>query len=644
MRKPLLIPGILCIVADFLPDSKPQWAALALVCRPWNIVFSSILYRSLEWTSSIKTSPSAQGLRSNYRHVRRIKFQSIAAQHLPWVYLLHVGNLRSIDCDLSLHQITGPEYRVDWDGSFDSKARHLLLRYSQPLMTLVERNSRVLEEVVITFDDDLLLLDSFLQLLDSCCTKLRVLKINHKSTVIDKLLPTDLLLRLFKKVEVLDMPNYIHVDLEALADIDEEDANKWLEVQSKRIAVSTSTSISKPTSISTSMLGPSLLLLQQKEQPLPQQFFKLESLSIGGPKYEDAGQSPVRSPSSRLDFIRRCPMVKALALSRDPSYIPDHTVEELLDVLVKTCTRLERLELFSSGLTDQGFAEVLNTWVLKQQVQQRQQQGESSSSSSSSSTSSPSKPCYLQGFGAPDSSFGRDGARVLLDHHKLTLTYLNLKYCKDFTSGMVFAVLTSCPNLVHFYGHTLMPKYITSNDERDQYQGQAQNQRQGQAMLAKDVLLPSLPFILQEWVCTRLETFDIQVDPTITRRYTPYQDQRHMEELRKQWSTYVLEQLGRLTRLRRLAVGQAHCKRYTYVMGLDFNLPNGLGLLKDLWRLECLDMSGLVQQLGLEDIRWMLQHWPNLQWIEGDVLFQYEEKLLLEKVLWMEGRVRCRGT
>jgi len=48
-----------------------------------------------------------------------------------------------------------------------------------------------------------------------------------------------------------------------------------------------------------------------------------------------------------------------------------------------------------------------------------------------------------------------------------------------------------------------------------------------------------------------------------------------------------------------------------------FNLVTGLGSLAGLRQLRSLDLSGLCQNLTLEDAQWMKVNWPFLEKING---------------------------
>lgn len=78
--------------------------------------------------------------------------------------------------------------------------------------------------------------------------------------------------------------------------------------------------------------------------------------------------------------------------------------------------------------------------------------------------------------------------------------------------------------------------------------------------------------------------------------------------------------------------------------GLDFRLEAGLGQLAGLVRLERLDVEGIQQQqMGVEDVQWMLRHWPSLRMVEGDLNYHKEEREVLDRIMSAHGFLVQRG-
>ncbi|KAF9974927.1 hypothetical protein BGZ73_001588 [Actinomortierella ambigua] len=100
----------------------------------------------------------------------------------------------------------------------------------------------------------------------------------------------------------------------------------------------------------------------------------------------------------------------------------------------------------------------------------------------------------------------------------------------------------------------------------------------------------------------------------------------------------VFQQLGKLTKLRLLLLGDqrlqipAHERSRFQAFGhfdcLDFSLAldsgdernkgaGGLRYLAHLNELEILDVAGLLHNIGIEEVTWMLSYWPKLKKIHG---------------------------
>ncbi|KAF9354083.1 hypothetical protein BGX34_011225 [Mortierella sp. NVP85] len=149
------------------------------------------------------------------------------------------------------------------------------------------------------------------------------------------------------------------------------------------------------------------------------------------------------------------------------------------------------------------------------------------------------------------------------------LRILSLRYTTSITSAMVQEIMSSCPLLNNFSGPTI--------DAIDIVQG-------------------------QPWVCLRLQFLDLRFrfDPSTIDRVQPL----------------VFDQLARLTRLEELLVNEWYAAP-KFQETFDLRLVHGLGKLSTLRLLEAIHVNNTVQQIGEEELEWMVEHWKSLWCIDG---------------------------
>ncbi|KAG9064742.1 hypothetical protein KI688_003001 [Linnemannia hyalina] len=102
----------------------------------------------------------------------------------------------------------------------------------------------------------------------------------------------------------------------------------------------------------------------------------------------------------------------------------------------------------------------------------------------------------------------------------------------------------------------------------------------------------------------------------------------------------LFNQLGRLSQLQQLSLG--HCVLWMYENGyshhgLDFTLDAGLAKLSGLKKLEELNLEGIYQKMGERDMEWMLENWPKLRVVEGELHHRREERVKLDGLMENRG-------
>ncbi|KAF9097522.1 hypothetical protein BGX23_008600 [Mortierella sp. AD031] len=178
--------------------------------------------------------------------------------------------------------------------------------------------------------------------------------------------------------------------------------------------------------------------------------------------------------------------------------------------------------------------------------------------------------------------------------------------------------------------------------------------------------------IKEPWICDQLEVFECKItgvprpDVTVISIYDidhwipdiPQETlQGTMSDLAliAQQESHalqrkVLEQLGRCTRLRKLRLGtlgrdwdnveysQLTIKgirtmtvdEYVQRNCLELSLEGGLDELAGLKRLEELDVYQMAHRIGLSEVRWMVEHWPELKVIHGLAYYDWDDETLFE--------------
>ncbi|KAK3810179.1 MAG: hypothetical protein J3Q66DRAFT_373217 [Benniella sp.] len=171
--------------------------------------------------------------------------------------------------------------------------------------------------------------------------------------------------------------------------------------------------------------------------------------------------------------------------------------------------------------------------------------------------------------------------------HFSNLQNLNVCQATTFTSAMTQEVMSSCPLLTSFKGVTI--------DAIDITQG-------------------------RPWTCLKLKLLKLGFcfDPSTIDRMQPL----------------VLDQLSRLTRLEDLEVYSWRQEPLNFQEGFDLRLEHGLGKLSTLRQLRILDLGDSKQNMGEQEVDWIIEHWKCLVRIYGrlNTMAPNVEKALAERL------------
>ncbi|KAF9993801.1 hypothetical protein BGZ79_001484 [Entomortierella chlamydospora] len=181
------------------------------------------------------------------------------------------------------------------------------------------------------------------------------------------------------------------------------------------------------------------------------------------------------------------------------------------------------------------------------------------------------------------------GARSLnsCSRYFQTLTCIDLRHCPTLTSNLSQEIMTSCPRLKEFRGFILEARDILGIREGSELTGQTTG------------------YDSQDWVCLDLEIFSIFICG--------------LDDKPPEWQRRVLQKLARLENLRNLDISRHYENWEAKEDGLNLRLDAGLDILKSLKRLEIFDFSGLCPPMEEAEIHWVLNAWPMLRRVNGDL-------------------------
>ncbi|KAI8352276.1 hypothetical protein B0O80DRAFT_454158, partial [Mortierella sp. GBAus27b] len=215
-------------------------------------------------------------------------------------------------------------------------------------------------------------------------------------------------------------------------------------------------------------------------------------------------------------------------------------------------------------------------------------------------------------------------AKEILMEHCRALERLEVEGYPGFESNDIIQMAASSPNL-----HTLI------DVDDNSYWADTQSRLHADAFIDRDPSTGSL----RPWACeNNLEKLKVRITGiprpdleqcTIAFELYPGQG--------REIQSYVYDRLARLTNLKTLWLGGFGYGpyfytgyEYTYDWNvsrydcLEMSLSSGLWKLAGLKALKKLGVASMVTRIGLEEIQWMCNNWPNLRVISG-TLDQHEE-------------------
>ncbi|KAK3835035.1 MAG: hypothetical protein J3R72DRAFT_451732 [Linnemannia gamsii] len=350
------------------------------------------------------------------------------------------------------------------------------------------------------------------------------------------------------------------------------------------------------------------LQVHQHIKPFLQMCTRLESLDLEGctlRQLDDEYYKTLRFPRlkhikfgrikewgfwSQLLFIRQCHELRALHWRVPRLGFP---VQGFCDALETDWPNLVSLTLPESRLNDVDLAKILQAAA------------------------------PLSTLSIRRSDFDECSFRALRQHFR-TLQHLDLFQCPGLGSDMTQHILESCPRLESFEGNKLLL--------RDVAQGLWGGAQRG-------------------WACHGLRMLDVHLAARTSATVVDHHD----DVLSVQWMVY--SQLAKMGNLVHLSIGgkgrhahgvdavvapmevppsppalplhqspRGHSGRPSSastrasrrrIDGLHLSLDDGLSQLSTLKKLQFLRFTGLEQEMEEDDVRWMIEQWPELKTLQG---------------------------
>jgi hypothetical protein len=323
-------------------------------------------------------------------------------------------------------------------------------------------------------------------------------------------------------------------------------------------------------------------------------FSKIKKLWLG---ITDERHWIYRGVTQQHEFIKRCPNLESLTWSFSKGPIPINEIKDLLAPKKSPCLKIKAFALHYPGLhpslQEDKWVEIL-------------------------------KGCNknLTSFGCMQVRFGELSGQALIKGLAFTLTRLCIDRGPPNISSVLMKIFTSCPHLVHVdcYTAQLDAQDVLGIKRVKLEEGNEDPATKKKATGAK-VKTEPLPKSIRPpaWVCKNLQTLKVDICG--------------LQDKAPEWHRAVMKQLATLKRLRVLGVGMYSSANERTRDGLDFRLSTGLDTLSSLTMLETLRFGSVWQEMGEQEIKWMVKTWPRLSYISGWVHHSLDRRVELEKLL-----------
>ncbi|KAG9322304.1 hypothetical protein KVV02_002237 [Mortierella alpina] len=310
--------------------------------------------------------------------------------------------------------------------------------------------------------------------------------------------------------------------------------------------------------------------------------------------------------STQIELIRLFPEVEHLVWSiMGTQHLP---VSEFCILLAQDCCKITSLVLSDRNLEASHLARILN--------------------------SIPRLTRFFLRFDTLSSMFNDPDVMQALRRHFAVLTNVEFGQVRSsIRCGTVLELLTGCPNLqvLVAYGRLDCSRQAFFRTGTVAGISTATTGKPGSTSTSSAIMTgPDDLFNDTPWVCLGLKR--LHVIMTGDPQHSVWQNRTLQQRL--------FLQLGRLKDLQTLSLG--HCILWMYENGfshhgLDFTVEAGLSKLAGLEKLEQLNIEGIYQHMGEQDVNWMLEHWPKLRVVEGELHHRKEKRERLDAMMEQKG-------
>ena len=136
--------------------------------------------------------------------------------------------------------------------------------------------------------------------------------------------------------------------------------------------------------------------------------------------------------------------------------------------------------------------------------------------------------------------------------------------------------------------------------------------------------ISAMDILMSEWATTTLEHINLMIDvPRVfDEDITDEDDQAVAIENSRNIQRQLLRHLGKQIHFKTLRIGGAlmNPSSGSYVHQrncVEFTLETGLDELKNLKKLELLDIQRMDHRAGVPEFEWMVENWPQIEFVAG---------------------------
>ncbi|KAF9437843.1 hypothetical protein BGZ76_010928 [Entomortierella beljakovae] len=245
----------------------------------------------------------------------------------------------------------------------------------------------------------------------------------------------------------------------------------------------------------------------------------------------------------------------------------------------------------------------------------------------------------VRGLGLKWGYFMENSYRSLMMNHAATLRQFISRRPYAPTSDMILGIMENCPSLEVLRVYAITGKDLVRIEHSERADIESGENTPAENTTAENITMR------KDWVCQKLKVLSVQFNMTSIAPAAVNCGQETLDKINQQHQLeqeYVFRQLGRLTMLKSLDIRSGwRFVQFTQSIDMRLRIHGGkLDELGSLKNLEVLRIDNSQQSLQLEELKWMLEHWPNLNILSGHLNPDRDIKIELRSFL--EPRLEAR--